>query len=117
MLDPTNRVWLCFLALYGEASMKRFVKFTMNDGPGVAFKAGRVIKQRIAYLKALVSSNKKAKDDEGGCPWKDTFAPMHKMIEANKAAFAEFAGEMAVAVPADEEAILAWCRAAIASRG
>lgn len=37
--------------------------------------------------------------------------------EANKAAFAEFAGEMAVAVPADEEAILAWCRAAIASRG
>ena len=87
MLDPTVRVWLCFLALYGQRSLKPFLYFTENDGAGNAFKAGRVIGSRLGVLKALMSSDEKAKDLQGRCPWKDFMAPLREMVAARSDAF------------------------------
>ena len=87
LLDPEIRVWLSFLAIYGERSADRFLKFTENDGPGVAFKAPRVLRLRLAYLDALASANDETRDLEGGRPWKGDFAPLRAMVAKNTAAF------------------------------
>ena len=54
----------------------------------MAFKAPRIIRQKLSYLSALSGSDDSAKDHEGTRPWKD-FQPLFKMTKANKAAFAE----------------------------
>ena len=53
----------------------------------MAFKCGRVIRQRLSYLEALVSTDDKAKDLERGCPWKDDFAQLREMVSSRKEYF------------------------------
>ena len=57
MTDSTLRIWLIFLALYGKASVKRFLNYTQNDNAGIAFKCPRVIRSRIDYLNGLSSAS------------------------------------------------------------
>ena len=88
LINPEVRVWLSFLAIYGKRSVRRFLDYSQNDGPGVAFKAPRVIRHRLAYLGALASESDTAKDLERGCPWGDDFKPLRTMISLLPDAFA-----------------------------
>ena len=50
------RVWLIFLAIYGERSVIRFLNYSQSDALGIAFKCVRVVRQRIGQLNAWASS-------------------------------------------------------------
>ena len=54
---------------------------------GVAFKAGRVIRQKLSYLQALMGDDDSAKDLERNCPWADDFKPLRELVKARAAAF------------------------------
>ena len=58
MCDPQVRVWLIYLAAYGKASVQPFLSYTQNDNLGVAFKAPRVIRDRISFLDDIASEEK-----------------------------------------------------------
>ena len=45
MTDPTVRVWLIFLQLYGK-DVDRILSYTMNDGLGNACKLPRIVRTR-----------------------------------------------------------------------
>ena len=56
MCDPIVRIRLIYLALYGR-DVQRLLSFTQNDSLGIAAKAPRVIRTRIAYLQQMASDS------------------------------------------------------------
>ena len=82
MTDPTVRIWLIFLVIYGTHSVKVFLNYTQNDHAGVAFKAPRVVRSRIAYLELL------ADDDKDPLQHLD-FAPLLDFVEARSALYVD----------------------------
>ena len=82
LADPMLRIWLIFLAVYGKRSAKRFLDFTQNDSPGIAFKAPRVIRLRIAFLEGVAD----ASSDPLLHP---EFDPLKEFVEARSAVYAK----------------------------
>jgi len=80
LADPTLRIWLIFLALYGKCSVKRFLNFTQNDSPGIAFKTPRVIRSRIDYLEGLA-------DADGDPLLHDDFDVLKEFVESRPAVY------------------------------
>ena len=80
MADPTLRIWLIFLALYGERSVLRLLNYTQNDGLGVAFKAPRVIRTRISELNGIASASNDPLEHE----W---FKPLCEYVEERSAIY------------------------------
>jgi hypothetical protein len=75
MTDPTIRIWLFFLAIYGKCSVKRFLNYTQNDGAGVAFKAPRVVRSRTEYLDGIADPNSDPLEHPD-------FEPVHTYVSA-----------------------------------
>ena len=71
------------LAIYGERSADRFLKFTENDGPGVAFKRHPT----CFACGSPTSTRSPATTTRRGRPWKGDFAPLRAMVAKNTAAF------------------------------
>ena len=66
MTDPSLRVWLGFIAVYGDQSLIPFIKgFTEDDSPGIGFKARRVILERAATLRRFESDALDCKELDG----------------------------------------------------
>ena len=62
-IDPTNRVWLCVVEMYGK-SLINFIRYTEDDGAGVIFRVHRVLRERLAYLEDLKHATLKHADLE-----------------------------------------------------
>ena len=80
MADPTLRIWLIFLALYGERSVLRLLNYSQNDGLGVAFKAPRIVRTRIAEFDGISS----ASNDPLKHEW---FKPLCTFVEERSAVY------------------------------
>ena len=75
MTDPTVRIWLIFLVIYGTQSAKLFLDYTQSDDAGVAFKAPCIVRSRIAYLERLA-------DEELDPLQHPDFTPLLDFVEA-----------------------------------
>ena len=51
-IDPTNRVWLCVVEMYGK-SLINFIRYTEDDSAGVIFHVHHVLHERLMYLEDL----------------------------------------------------------------